>query len=444
MERKRPKGQGRSPERETVSTLTQADLDRVANMPSRKAAQVLGVGKSTVNKYREMAASNGGVLPLRFAEPGTPQGSSTIDTRGDGSLTVETTGSVPQTKGEIDAAMQARGFNPEDYDFTYRFSEWEAQSAASEDGVVKLYAARAGATLKRKIANSAALDVTELLEQVNKWEFTPVIKDSYASADLVQAFSDPQFGKTDINGGTEGTVARVLTGTQRIVEIAKEERPRAILFGDLGDGLENFLNTAQQRETNDLDLTSQVRLLRRTQAECLRMLAPYCEFLIHASVPSNHGSVRVAFQEQASTVSNDWGLEVSHQLEDVFTESAITNLSFVRPNNDHAVSTAVEMPSGTSIGLTHGDQAGRQNNIGAWWMAQAFGWKNPLRDVDLLLYGHFHNQSTDELSRGRWSIGCASSDPGSAWFENRSGRSATSGTTTFLTADREFWKLQIV
>lgn len=61
-----------------MTTLTQADLDRVAGMPSREAAEALGVGKSTVNKYREIARMNGGVLPgpTYFPrpnnEPGTP------------------------------------------------------------------------------------------------------------------------------------------------------------------------------------------------------------------------------------------------------------------------------------------------------------------------------------------------------------------------------------
>ena len=44
-------------------TLTQAQLDRVAGKSSREAANILGVGKSTVNKYREIARLNGGVLP---------------------------------------------------------------------------------------------------------------------------------------------------------------------------------------------------------------------------------------------------------------------------------------------------------------------------------------------------------------------------------------------
>ena len=76
-------------------------------------------------------------------------------------------------------------------------------------------------------------------------------------------------------------------------------------------------------------------------------------------------------------------------------------------------------------------------------MKQAFAWDSPLRDVDILLYGHHHNQAIAEVSRGRWAIGCGSPDPGSAWFTNRTGRSATSGMTSFMTANQKYWNLEL-
>lgn len=434
-----------------MSTLIQADLDRVAGLPSREAAAILGVAKTTVNEYRKIARKNGGTLPLGngtvnhkviHVNDGTDGSSSSVETRRDGSLAVETSGDTPQTKDEVDAAMLKRGFDPAEYEFTYRFSEWQAQRAGGE--LITMYAARAGATPKRSAVKNEALDVTELLDTVRDWTFTPLIKDERAPADLGMLFADPQLGKVDANGGSEGTINRIMTGFARVAEIAKEEKPHDILFADLGDGLENFYNTAQQRETNDLDLTSQVRVLRRIQLEGIRMLAPLCKRLRHRSVPSNHGGVRINFQQQASTESNDWGLEVSHQLEDVIGESAIDNVDFGRTDGKHAVSLRVDLENNSRIGMTHGDQAGTQPRMGTWWMGQAFGWDNPLRDVDMLLYGHFHNENTEEVSRGRWMVGAASTDPGSAWFENRTGRSATAGMTTFLTAAGTFWDLRTV
>lgn len=425
-------------------TLTQGDLERVAGLPSREAASILGCGKSTINKYREIARQHGGTLPTGDSpnHKVVHQGEglrTTIDTLTNGGLKVETQDSVPQTKEDVDAAMIKRGFNPEDYEFTYRFAEWQAQVGGGE--IITMYAARATALPRRASKYAEALDVTELIDTVSRWNFTPVITDKFSSADLVLGFADPQIGKTDRNGGTDDTVEQVMASFERAVARAKEERPTCINFADLGDGLENFNNTAQQRETNDLDLTSQVRLLRRLQAEGIRQLAPYCQFVIHTSVPSNHGQVRIDFQAQASTESNDWGLEVSHQLEDVFADSKIDNVEFVRPANPHDVSLSLLLPSGTFMGYTHGDKAGTQPRVGEWWMKQAFGWKNPLRDADILFYGHFHNQTTEEVAEGRHAICGASSDRGSAWFENRTGHSATSGMTSFLTADGKYGDL---
>lgn len=422
-----------------MTTLTQADLDRVAGKSSRKAAEILGVGKSTVNKYRKLAEANGGTLPLGFQEPEGSTSKASIETRQNGSLIVDTQGPVPQSKGDVDAAMIKRGFSPDEYDFTYRFSEWEALSSL---GTVTMYAARAGATPKRSVAHAAALDVTELLDQISNWEFTPIIKDEFASADQVVGFADPQIGKVDENGNSTDTANQVLQSFAYATEIAKEERPTEILFADLGDGLENFWNTPKQRETNDLDLTEQVRVLRRLQAEGLRMLRPYCQRLTHASVPSNHGMVRIGFQQEASTASNDWGLEVSHQLQDVF-QAAGSDIEFIRTKGKHDLSVGHRLANGTGIGMSHGDQSA-QHQIGTWWMKQAFGWENPLRNVDLFLYGHHHNQALEEVYQGRWAIGCASSDRGSAWFTSKTGRSASSGITTFLTADRKFWRLELV
>jgi hypothetical protein len=64
--------------------------------------------------------------------------------------------------------------------------------------------------------------------------------------------------------------------------------------------------------------------------------------------------------------------------------------------------------------------------------------------VDMLLVGHWHNQAIEEIFEGRHLVTFASSDRGSAWFTNRSGRSATSGMTTFLTAQGKIWRMELV
>lgn len=416
--------------------LTPEQLASVRGLSSRDAATLLGVGKSTINDARNREAGDDPSL-VQSIQTKVEKRSSSLQDSGNGSLIVETQDSIPQTKDHIDERMRARGFDPDEYDFTYRFSEWEAQS---KDGVVTMYSARAGATKKPALKNAAALDAKELLDAVRDWSFTPVIQDVAVAATATLAFADPQIGKVDIEGGSDGTVERVMNAFTAFVEKCKEEKPAEAIFADLGDGLENFQNTSSQRETNDLDLTSQVRVLRRLQAEGLRMIRPHVNRLVHVSVPSNHGSVRIAPQQQASTASNDWGLEVSHQLEDVFSASG-SDVKFIRPVGEHAIAVSV-VTSGTILGFTHGDQSS-QAQMPEWFMKQAFAWDSVLRDVDILVYGHHHNQATAEVSKGRWAIGAGSTDPGSAWFTNRTGRSATSGMTSFLTADGKYWDLEL-
>jgi hypothetical protein len=189
-----------------VSNITQAQLDSVAHLSSREAGKVLGVGKSTVNRYREVAKINGGFVPQ--ADKYTGGNAASLSTKFDGSLEVESAGPVPQSKGEIDDVMRGRGFDPDLYDFTYRFSSWEAPDG--EGGVRTMYAARAGATPKRLNKIAEALDVTELLDAVRDWTFTPVYSGRPASADFVLAFADPQIGKVDVNGGTVDTTEQVM------------------------------------------------------------------------------------------------------------------------------------------------------------------------------------------------------------------------------------------
>ena len=141
--------------------LTPEQLDSVKGLSSREAARILGVGKSTVNDARARADRLPG-----YVKPESPSSNRTakIETRSDGSLIVETTDSVPQTKDHVDERMRKRGFDPEEYEFTYRFSEWDAQS---KDGVITMYSARAGATRKPAVKNAAALDTAELIETLS-------------------------------------------------------------------------------------------------------------------------------------------------------------------------------------------------------------------------------------------------------------------------------------
>src|SRR5690606_11131245 len=118
--------------------------------------------------------------------------------------------------------------------------------------------------------------------------------------------ADLQVGKTDKLGGTEELVRRVLTSFYKAAQRASKEKPDTIVLADMGDIIENFKNTKAQRQTNDMNLTNQIRTARRILAQGVRILAPLCNRLIVVSVPSNHCQVREDFGAMASTPNDDY------------------------------------------------------------------------------------------------------------------------------------------
>ena len=404
--------------------LTRAMLEPVAHLSSSEAGKVLGYSKTAVTESRQRLGMkrDKALVDERKKVEGK---SSKFEMTKDGSLLVETTDEVPQTKDHIDERMRARGFDPERYSFAYRFSEWEALTA---DGVRTMYAARASAT-ERKMTTAEVLSADDLISVVEN--YTPVRgeqSDAPASGSFFFNFADPQFGKTDLNGGTDETIQRFMASLDHACAILDESPAQEIIWSDLGDGIENFCNTSSQRQTNDLNLVEQVRILRRIQVEGLLRLSEYAP-VTHVSVPSNHSQNRVGFQQPASTSHDDWGLEVQQQLFELFEHRETANpIMFVQPPQ-HLESVAINLVDGTRVGFVHGHRSNSQDGLERWWAGQALG-RQPTYDADILLVGHFHNLSVRTVGDKRYIITAPSLDNGSSWFTVSRGNVATAGVLT--------------
>lgn len=362
----------------------------------------------------------------------------------DGSLIVESTDSVPQTKEHIEERMRARGFDPEAYTFTYGFSEWEAQTPA---GVQTLYSARASARERQPSGSTPdGLSADEIIALVRDYE--PLL-DAGVSVHVPEdntfifCFADPQIGKVDVNGGTADTVNRFLSSLEHACSLLDAEPATQIIWADLGDGIENFCNTSSQRQTNDLNLVEQVRVLRRLQVQGLLRLSEYAP-VVHVSVPSNHSQNRVGFQQPASTAHDDWGIEVQTQLEDIFGaygEALAFPVTFVRPE-PHLESVSVTTADGTVLGFVHGHRSTSQKNLEQWWAGQSLG-RQPTADADILFVGHFHNLDISSVGKERYIITTPSLDNGSSWFTVARGNVATAGVLTLRVRERMFRDLII-
>lgn len=408
--------------------LTREMLEGVSHLSSADAGHKLGYSKTAVTESRARLGMKRSKAEARQASKLSSKTgkSSKIEQQSDGSLIVESTDSVPQTKDHIDERMRAKGFDPERYQFSYGFSEWEAQTP---DGLQTLYSARASA-VERKLAVAEVMTADEILAVIDRYEpLRGEASDAPKDGTFFFDFADPQIGKTDLNGGTEETIARFMASLDHACAILDESPAEEIIWGDLGDGIENFCNTSSQRQTNDLNLVEQVRVLRRLQADGLMRLQEYAP-VTHVSVPSNHSQNRVGFQQPASTSHDDWGLEVQYQLEELFcVRDDLTNpVTFVRPEA-HMESVAIETMDGTKLGFVHGHRSNSQNGLEQWWAGQSLG-NQPTAHCDILFVGHFHNLSIRTVGNGRYIVTGPSLDNGSSWFTVSRGNVATAGVLT--------------
>ena len=274
----------------------------------------------------------------------------------------------------------------------------------------------------------------DLKEALEGWTYDGVPGAVFSGAGLSVASilnaADLQIGKANQRwGGTPETLASarksIATWVQHIIDNGIE----FAVIVDNGDPIENCFNVPSQLVTNDLSVPDQIRTFRRLMLEAIKMVAPFVRKLVYVTHPSNHGAHRTGYKSPGGTVDADFGLEISHQLEDATNENPyLKHLSYVRPQP--LDETAELEVLGTKLAFNHGHQSGGVFKHGNWWKGmdhgRMAGW-----DADIFVFGHFHTQALYQSGDGRWVLGTASSDPGSDWYTNRTGESSTRGMTTF-------------
>lgn len=256
----------------------------------------------------------------------------------------------------------------------------------------------------------------------------PVVKGSTTPISLLVFPTDVQAGKVDVNGGTLEMIARVRASVESIRKELEQGRVAELIIGELGDIIENFYNTSSQRETNDLNLMEQQRVARRLMAEVITVLAPYADKVVYVSVPSNHCAVRVGPKSPASTPDNDFGIEINHQLEEIFTDRpGYEHLSFVRPSDKHYEHVVYRSDvSNTTFFFAHGHKKNKPQMLGQLVSDLAAARIDGVENVDMAFFGHFHSMHLYQW-HGRWVFVCPSSDGGSSWYTNQTGHHSTAG-----------------
>jgi len=335
---------------------------------------------------------------------------------------------------DVQEFILAKGLDPAEWDYQWRFSEWEQSSKLH--GTRTLHAVKVWG--KRKKSEGGAFDIDAAIAELDAYQWVPantsLVKERTGGSQVVLA-NDFQLGKVDWNGGSKETLDQVFQSFLNVRSEANVNLVDEIVVIDGGDIIENFYNTPSQRQTNDLSLPKQVLLAYKAMIKGLQMLADGGFKLTYVAVPSNHSRDRMGMQAASGDVHDDWGIVIAKLIE------ASTNIQVIVPE-DYYDSVGF-ITSNTGIGVVHGHQAGSPDKIGAWWQGQSHG-EMPVAHADILVTGHFHSMRVQQSGNKKWIIVGSASDRGSSWFTNNRGEQSVSGMTTFVVRDGMWSDLRIV
>ena len=254
---------------------------------------------------------------------------------------------------------------------------------------------------------------------------------------LVVLWSDLQVGKVDYRGGSEALVQRVAETRKKLIAQIKREKPSKVIFCDLGDTVENFsnANASQQAYSNDLSIMEQVELAIEFAFETIRDIYKLVPDMTYASVGSNHCQFRLN-KQQVGKPTDDWGVFIGRQLARM-AKTAEMKIKFTEPQpHDESLAIDVFGDKHHILGMVHGHQARRPDQMATFWRQQQFG-HGALRDATLLVHGHWHHLRVTELGSthtggSRFLVMAPTLDNGSGWWRLTTGEDSVPGLGTIV------------
>lgn len=380
----------------------------------------------------EPAAATTPPAPGRRAPAETPRFTQTGEHTGE----IVTGPITPDAHPDWDAVFRHWNLDPDAWqviDGTLRVNAWEGPTATGT-AVFRQYKAQ----VRRRLATDA--DVDELVKMVSRWKPRRAEVATEGSTFVVVA-TDWQVGG---EGGSERIVTQlmgVLDGIEARARAAVKAGATNLLLPALGDLVEGTAGQyPAQPYTVDLDLSSQVRVVRRVLLAWLRRLVPLFDRVTVVGIPGNHGrrtsKVETTYADNADLdavegvaevcASTDWGAHVE----------------FVVPRDTLVALVPV---SGTNILLGHGDQKqGGVDKVGTLWRDLAFTRWGDADLADILIVGHRHHLRVEEMAVGRWLFQCPSMDCGSRWFAEIGGGTSKPGVLCFTTEGGRWFDLHVV
>jgi len=267
---------------------------------------------------------------------------------------------------------------------------------------------------------------------------------------LIVLWSDLQVGKVDHRGNSESLIQRVRETQGKLLQKIREQKPEKIIFCDVGDTIENFSNAADmhQLQSNDLSIMQQVDLATSLAWETLKLISKHAP-VVYLSVGSNHCQWR-SNKQRIGKVTDDWGIHIARTLARLSKEVGLP-IEFREPaQHDESLAYDIFDDKFHILGLWHGHQSPRPDQVPTWWRQQAFG-KQPVHAATIGVSGHFHHLRVLELGstpRGtsRFWVQASTLDNGSNWWRTTAGEDSQPGLVCFV-LEREIdftgtvWKL---
>jgi hypothetical protein len=348
----------------------------------------------------------------------------------DGS-TGEATTPYAESPATFEEFLEAAGMNPKEFEVigTPRVSKWQQKEGGD-------FLTSFRFTFRKRTSGiDLPLLYSEAKKRVkNKGKSLQVKTTDKA---LVVLWSDLQVGKVDHRGGTLQLIERVELTKQKLIQQVKKEKPSKIIFCDVGDTIENFINAndSNQLFTNDLSIMEQVDLATTLAWTTLRALSEHVSEIVYLSVASNHCQMRIN-KQRVGKGTDDWGIHIGRTLARLSEEVGLP-IKFIEPQpHDESLALDIFDDGFHVLGLWHGHQSPRPDQVPTWWRQQAFG-NQPVAAATIGVSGHFHHLRVVELGstpRGtsRFWVQAATMDNGSGWWKRQAGEDSQPGLVTFF------------
>lgn len=294
----------------------------------------------------------------------------------------------------------------------------------------------------RSAADGDAPDFASLIQLARASRRKPKTPDERPHRSVVVGYADPQTGKVASRGGTPELLERVQASLGLLEEYCDEMKADAAYLLDAGDAIEGFENTPGQLFTNDLSLPRQVEVASDILFEFTDLLARKHNSVVVAGIGSNHCRWR-AGKGALGLPGDDWGIHMHRQLAKALARNKTYDHVSVTWPGDHEETLSLDI-SGTIVGLAHGHQVNRPEQIPTWWAKQTHGGQ-PIAHAELLITGHFHSFRTEATGRDpfkdrekRW-FQCPTLDNGSDYYRMTAGADSDPGLLVFTIDEGTGW-----